>query len=246
MAGLVAAKEVLPEVAGDGLEVHEVAVAAAAARVLLVLPAGRLAEVGHGGELRDDEAAVVVAALERLEGGGCRGLFAELDVDVPDHVVCEVVAHVEVLDLAVGGELLEDVLVEVLPEEVAMGRGGRGGSVAAEAVPGQYPESRRAPGSIGGVKEAGTGVERDQGGVQVRHLEVLLGLAGVKVLRASVRARGSHEGRVLEHVGQQDRLAHGRLVVHAGAAVAVATCSEMGDRGVSASIRSLVFWNLMI
>lgn len=37
----------------------------------------------------------------------------ELDVNVSDHVVCEVIAHVEALDLAELVELLEDVLVEI-------------------------------------------------------------------------------------------------------------------------------------
>ena len=40
--------------------------------------------------------------------------FLELNVHVADHVVGEVVANVEALDLAELAELLEDVLVEIL------------------------------------------------------------------------------------------------------------------------------------
>jgi len=50
-------------------------------------------------------------ALQR-HGGGI--FIQEFDVDGADHVVRDVVAHVQVLDLAELGQLLEDVLVEVL------------------------------------------------------------------------------------------------------------------------------------
>ena len=54
----------------DGFQMHEVAIPPSVARILLVLPAGGLAEVGDGRELGDDGAAIVVAALERLSVKG--------------------------------------------------------------------------------------------------------------------------------------------------------------------------------
>lgn len=107
-------KELPPEVPPNHLDVHKIAISATVATVLLELAAGGLAEVGDGGEVGNDGAAGVEAALQSLEGGGSVVLLLELDVDVADHVVGKVVADVEALDLAELAEFLENVLVEVL------------------------------------------------------------------------------------------------------------------------------------
>lgn len=52
---------------GDGAQVHEVAVAAARAGVLLVLPARGLPEVRDGGKLHQDGAPIVEAPCEPLQ-----------------------------------------------------------------------------------------------------------------------------------------------------------------------------------
>lgn len=113
-AVVMAAEEPPAEVPSDELDVHEVAISAAVAAVLLKLPTRGLAEVGDRGEVGDDGAGVVEPSVERLEGLGGLVLLAELDVDIADHVVGEIVADIEALDLAELCELREDVLVEVL------------------------------------------------------------------------------------------------------------------------------------
>jgi hypothetical protein len=168
------AKQLPPQVPADLLDVHKVAVSAAVAAVLLELPAGGLPEVSHRRELGDDGAARVVAALQRLQGAGRLLLLAELHVHVPDHVVREVVADVEALDLAVLAQLHEDVLVEVL--------------------------------------------------------EVLLDPLRVDGVALRVHARGDHV-RPLVHVAEQQRRGDGRLVVQAGAPVAVAACADLEVEG---------------
>ena len=110
----VTAEELPPKLPTNQLHMHEIAVTASVTAVLLELPTRGLAEIGDGGEVGDDGAAGVEPPLEGGEGGGGLVLLAELDVNVADHVVGEVVADVEGLDLAELGELLEDVLVEVL------------------------------------------------------------------------------------------------------------------------------------
>merc|ERR1719409_2555952 len=110
---LVALLEVLAERARRRPDVHEVAVAAPGTHRLVVLAAARLAEVRHGRELADERPARVEAAEERLERR-VRVLLGELAVDVADHVVAEVLADVELLDLAVAGELVVDLLVELV------------------------------------------------------------------------------------------------------------------------------------
>jgi hypothetical protein len=115
LALLVPAEELLAQITPDGLEMHKVAVAAAVAGVLLVLPARGLPEVRHWAELNQDGSPVVVAACERLQSPRRGVLITELGIHVADHVVRKVVAHVQVLKLAVLCQLLEDVLVEVLP-----------------------------------------------------------------------------------------------------------------------------------
>ena len=80
-------KELPPEVPPNHLDVHKIAISATVATVLLELAAGGLAEVGDGGEVGNDGAAGVEAALQSLEGGGSVVLLLALDVDVADPVV---------------------------------------------------------------------------------------------------------------------------------------------------------------
>lgn len=110
----VPSKELPPELPPNHLDVHEVAISSAVAIVFLKLAAGCLAEIGDGGKVGDYGTAGVEAAMEGLEGGGSMVLLLELDIDVANHMVGEVVADVEALDLAELAKLLEDVLVEVL------------------------------------------------------------------------------------------------------------------------------------
>lgn len=110
----VPSKELPPELPPNHLDVHEVAIPSAVAIVLLKLAAGCLAEIGDGGKVGDYGTAGVEAAMEGLEGGGSMVLLLELDIDVADHMVGEVVADVEALDLAELAKLLEEVLIEVL------------------------------------------------------------------------------------------------------------------------------------
>ena len=63
---------------GDGAQVHEVAVAAARARVFLVLPAGGLAEIGHRAELYQDGPPRVEAPRQALQRARRRILVREL------------------------------------------------------------------------------------------------------------------------------------------------------------------------
>lgn len=107
-------KQLPPQLPPNLLHVHEIAVPAAIAAVLLKLPASGLAEISDRGEIHDDGAAGVEPPLQGLEGGAGLLLLLELDINITDHVVSEVIADVEALDLAELAELLEDVLVEVL------------------------------------------------------------------------------------------------------------------------------------
>ena len=93
---------------------HEVTIPAAVATILLELPTRGLTEVGDGGEIGNNGTRVVESPMECVEGFCSLVLLAELNIDVADHVVGEVVADVEALDVAEFGEFGEDVLVEVL------------------------------------------------------------------------------------------------------------------------------------
>lgn len=103
-----------PELPPNQLDVHEITISPSVAAVLLELAARGFAKVGHRREVGDYGATIVEAALQRLKSGSGLILLLELDIYVADHVIGEVVADVEALDLAELGELLEDVLVEVL------------------------------------------------------------------------------------------------------------------------------------
>lgn len=89
-----------PQFPTNQLHVHEITVSAAVAVVFLELAARGFPEIRHRREVCDNWAAIVEAALQGLQGRGGLILLLELDIDVADHVIGEVVADVEALDLA--------------------------------------------------------------------------------------------------------------------------------------------------
>ena len=83
------------------------------------IPAAGLPEVRHRTKLGVDRPPAEPAIVEVLHRGLRRRLVLELDVDVPHQVIAQVVAHVHLLDLAVGvlalaENLLEEVVVVLL------------------------------------------------------------------------------------------------------------------------------------
>lgn len=92
----------------------EVAVPAARALALVVLPASGLAEIGHRGELAHDGPARVKATVELAKRHLCVLLAVELGVQVAGQVVAQVAGHVHLLHLSEIAQLGEDVLVELV------------------------------------------------------------------------------------------------------------------------------------
>ncbi len=90
----------------------EVAEAATDAALAAVKPAAGLSKVGDGAQLAVDGPGGVPAAVEGVAGLLRAVLVLEAGVDVADQVVVVVVAHDELLDLAVLAHLAPDVLVE--------------------------------------------------------------------------------------------------------------------------------------
>lgn len=109
---LGAEHEVAVELVGGVLAVDEVAEAAADAALARVEAAAGLAEVGDGGQLAVDGPRGVPARVEVVAGLLGRLLVLEAGVDVADQVVVVVVAHDELLELAVLAHLAPYVLVE--------------------------------------------------------------------------------------------------------------------------------------
>lgn len=90
----------------------KVAEAAAHAALAAVEAAARLAEVGDGAQLAVDGARGVPAGVEVVAGFLGRLFVLEPPVDIADQVVVVVVAHDELLELAVLAQLAPHVLVE--------------------------------------------------------------------------------------------------------------------------------------
>lgn len=90
----------------------EIAEAAAHAALAAVEAAAGLAEVGDGAQLAIDGARGVPARVEVVAGLLGRLLVLEASVDVADQVVVVVVAHDELLELAVLAQLAPHILVE--------------------------------------------------------------------------------------------------------------------------------------
>jgi hypothetical protein len=94
--------------------VHEIAVASSGASILLILSTRGFPEVCHRAEFYVDGTAVIEAPLQGLQCTRCGLFVAELDIHAAHHVICQVVAHVQVLNLAKLGQLLKHILIEVL------------------------------------------------------------------------------------------------------------------------------------
>lgn len=93
---------------------HEVAVATSGAVGFIELPAPGLTKISHWRILHFKLTRRVKAAIKRLQALG-RVLFVfELDVHIAYNVVPEILAHVELLELAMLGHLLVDLFVEIV------------------------------------------------------------------------------------------------------------------------------------
>lgn len=96
---------------------HKVAVAAAVALAILVLPTAGLAKVGHRGELGKD-GPLGVPPLVQVVDSPCGHVFAcKADVHVSDQMVSDVVANHHFVDFAILARHLD---VEVLVEEIVV------------------------------------------------------------------------------------------------------------------------------
>lgn len=111
--------ECLLELLGDVLGMDEVAVPASLALALVVLPALGLSEVSYGTVLDSYLAVVIIFSIFGAVAGFGLLLGGVLDVDVPQHVLADVVRHHDVQNLSEPAEFDEDFLVEIF--EVASG-----------------------------------------------------------------------------------------------------------------------------
>lgn len=82
------------------LNMHEITIPTSITALLLKLPTSGLPEIRHRREVSDDGPAGVEPTMEGLKGRSSLVFLAKLHVDIPDHVVGEIVADVEGLDLA--------------------------------------------------------------------------------------------------------------------------------------------------
>ena len=105
------------DVPADGPQVHEVTVASSCTGVLFILSAGCFTEVCHRAELYLDGSATIKATLQSLKRCCSPLLIGELDVHAANHVICQVVTDVQVLNLTKLGKLLKDVLIKVLSHD---------------------------------------------------------------------------------------------------------------------------------
>lgn len=93
---------------------HEIAVTPTVTIILLKLPARGFTEISHRRKISNNGATRVESTLKSLQGGGRLVFLLELHIDVANHVVSEIIADVEALDLPEFAKFFEDVFVEVL------------------------------------------------------------------------------------------------------------------------------------
>lgn len=97
---------------------HEVAVTSPCTSVLLILTACGLAEISDRRELDHDGPPGIEATLQAGERLGSTLLIPELDIHTANHVICQIVADVQVLNLAMLGQLLKNIFVKVLEQGI--------------------------------------------------------------------------------------------------------------------------------
>lgn len=89
-----------PQLPPNHLNMHEIAIPTSITTLLLKLPASSLPEVRHRREIGDDGPTGVEPTMEGLKGSGSLVFLSKLHVHITNHVVSEIVADVEGLDLA--------------------------------------------------------------------------------------------------------------------------------------------------
>lgn len=101
-------------VPADRPQMHEVAVTSSCAGVLLILSASGLSEVCHRTEFNLYRPASVEASLQALKGR-CSTLFIrELDIHAANHVICQIITHIQIFNFAKLCKLFKNVFIKVL------------------------------------------------------------------------------------------------------------------------------------
>lgn len=134
---MVLTEKLPPEFPANHFYMHEITITSTIAVVLFILAAGSLPEISDRGEIDNNRAARVKSALEGLQSGSGVILLFKLNINISDHVIGEVIADIEVLDLTELAELLKNILVEILKvfldlkgiERLALGFDARGDHV---------------------------------------------------------------------------------------------------------------------
>jgi hypothetical protein len=93
---------------------HKIAIASPVACVLFILTTCGFPEISHWREVQNDGSACVESATQCIQGRSSVLFLSKFYVDVADHVVCKVVANVEIFDFSIFAELLKNVFVEIL------------------------------------------------------------------------------------------------------------------------------------
>lgn len=86
---------------------HKIAVATSIANIFLILPTSSLTEIRHWGEVHNYWTASVESPTEVLKSGGRMIFLSKLHINIAHHVVRQIIADIEVLNLAVLAELFE-------------------------------------------------------------------------------------------------------------------------------------------
>lgn len=93
---------------------HKIAIASSVAGVLFILSASGFPEIGNWRKVQNDRSPCVKSATQRIKGSSSVLFLPKLHVNIPDHVVSKIVAHVQILNFSILAQLFEYVFVEIL------------------------------------------------------------------------------------------------------------------------------------
>jgi len=90
--------ELLHQMTTKFFAVHEVAVSSTTTNTFVVLAATGVVEIGHRREFWQDRSSSIEPSIECCKGFSTAFLVLEHDINIPDHVITNVIKHVHLLN----------------------------------------------------------------------------------------------------------------------------------------------------
>lgn len=100
------------------MDMHKIAVRLSLAPIRVKLPAARDTEIGHRGKLTLEHSTSVVATIVGIERRSCLIFVLKPHIRISNHVIPQILKHLDLLHSAKLPHLLEQLFVKVIELEL--------------------------------------------------------------------------------------------------------------------------------